>query len=75
MHTEAIFENIADRIISEINKAKSSIYIAVAWFTNQSIFDVLLQKDKEGCQINLIYSADQINKNSGIDFELLRSKN
>lgn len=75
MHTEAIFENIADRIISEINKAKSSIYIAVAWFTNQSIFDVLLQKDKEGCQINLIYSADQINKNSGIDFELLRTKN
>lgn len=35
METEAIFENIADKIGSEISKAKSSIYVAVAWFTNK----------------------------------------
>ena len=32
MQTEAVFENIAERIQQEIKRAKSSIYIAVAWF-------------------------------------------
>ena len=31
MQTEAIFENIAKRIIEEIQTAKNSIFIAVAW--------------------------------------------
>ncbi|OOG76128.1 phospholipase D-like domain-containing protein, partial [Algoriphagus sp. A40] len=71
MQTEAVFENIANRIISEISLAKKSIYIAVAWFTNQRIFNILIKKAENGCQINLIYSADQINDNSKIDFNSL----
>ena len=46
MQTEAIFENIAERIITEIQKANNSIYIAVAWFTNKSIFEQLIKKAK-----------------------------
>lgn len=38
MHTEAIFEDIAKRIETELNKAQSSIVIAVAWFTNKNLF-------------------------------------
>lgn len=75
MQTEAVFENIAERIVSEINKAQNSIFIAVAWFTNRNIFNILQQKAKEGCQINLMYSADHINENSSIDFDLLKTKN
>lgn len=75
MQTEAVFENIAERIVSEIDKAQNSIFIAVAWFTNRNIFNVLQQKTKEGCQINLMYSADHINENSSIDFDLLKTKN
>lgn len=75
MKTEAIFENIAERIVSEIEKTQNSIFIAVAWFTNRNIFNVLQRKAKEGCQINLMYSADHINENSSIDFELLKMKN
>jgi hypothetical protein len=75
MQTEAVFENIAERIGSEIDKAKNSIFIAVAWFTNRNIFNVLQRKAKEGCQINLMYSADHINENSSIDFDLLKTKN
>lgn len=75
MQTEAVFENIAERIVSEIEKAQNSIFIAVAWFTNRNIFNVLKQKAKEGCQINLMYSADHINENSSIDFDLLKTKN
>jgi len=75
MQTEAVFENIAERIVSEIDKAQNSIFIAVAWFTNRNIFNILQRKAKEGCQINLMYSADHINENSSIDFDLLKTKN
>ena len=75
MQTEAVFENIAERIVLEIDKAQNSIFIVVAWFTNRNIFNVLQKKAKEGCQINLMYSADHINENSSIDFDLLKTKN
>jgi phosphatidylserine/phosphatidylglycerophosphate/cardiolipin synthase-like enzyme len=75
MQTEAVFENIAERIISEIGKAQNSIFIAVAWFTNRNIYNVLVQKARGGCQINLMYSSDHINDTSSIDFDLLKTQN
>ena len=75
MQTEAIFENIAERIITEIQKANNSIYIAVAWFTNKSIFEQLIKKAKNGCQIQIIISNDLINENSSIDFNKLEKHN
>ena len=71
MQTEAVFEHIAERIQAEIKKARKSVFIAVAWFTNKNIFDELLTKAKEGCKVFLIVSDDEINRNSRIDFELL----
>lgn len=73
MQTEAIFENIAERIIQEIDKAEDSIYIAVAWFTNKNIFNKLLIKS-EKCKIQIIISNDEINNNSYVDFDLLANK-
>ena len=75
MQTEAIFENIAKRIIEEIQTAKNSIFIAVAWFTNKSIYEQLLLKAKQGCKVQIIISNDKINENSSIDFELLEKSN
>ena len=46
MQTEAVFENIAERIQSEIKRAKKSIFIAIAWFTNKNIFNELLLKSE-----------------------------
>ena len=75
MQTEAIFENIAERIITEIQEANNSIYIAVAWFTNKTIFEQLVHKAKNGCQIQIIISNDLINENSSIDFNKLEKHN
>lgn len=75
MQSEAVFENIADRIQLEISKANKSIYIAVAWFTNKNLFNELVKKAKEGCVISLIISNDEINQNSSIDFERLITPN
>lgn len=75
MQTEAIFENIADRIITEIQQANKSIYIAVAWFTNKSIYEEIILKAKNGCHIQIIISNDTINENSSIDFTALEKAN
>jgi len=72
MQTEAIFENIADRISAEIRKAQKSVVIAVAWFTNKNLFHELIEKAKEGCKVSLIICNDEINTNSQIDFEQLK---
>lgn len=71
MQTEAVFENIADRIQQEISKAQKSVFIAVAWFTNKNLFEELVNKSRNGCSISLIISNDNIN--STIDFEKLIS--
>lgn len=75
MQTEAIFENIAERIQSEIRKAQKSVFIAVAWFTNKRLFDELIIKARNGCSIYLIISNDSINQNSQIDFDQLEIHN
>lgn len=71
MQTEAVFENIAERIQQEIGKAQKSVFIAVAWFTNKNLFNELVNKSKNGCTVSLIISNDNINLNSSIDFEQL----
>ena len=73
MQTEAVFENIGERIQQEIRKAQKSIFIAVAWFTNKSLFNELVNKAKNGCTVTLIISNDKINLNSSIDFENLNT--
>lgn len=73
MQTEAVFENIGERIQQEIRKAQKSIFIAVAWFTNKSLFNELVNKARNGCTVTLIISNDKINLNSSIDFENLNT--
>jgi hypothetical protein len=71
MQTEAVFDHIAERIHQEISKAKKSVFIAVAWFTNKNLFNELIKKASNGCTVSLIISNDNINLNSFIDFEQL----
>ncbi len=71
MQTEAVFENIAERIQQEISKAQKSVFIAVAWFTNKNLFNELVNKARNGCTVSLIISNDNINLNSSLDFEQL----
>lgn len=71
METEAVFDGIATRISYEVRKAKKSIFIAVAWFTNNSLFQDLVTKANNGCEVLLITSDDDINRNANIDFNTL----
>lgn len=59
---EVLFEEQKDKIIHEISKAKFTIWIAVAWFTLDEIYELLIQKQKEGIDVKIIVSKDEINK-------------
>ena len=43
-NTEVIFEDIEQRIITEIESAHYAIFVSVAWFTNKKLFNALLEK-------------------------------
>lgn len=74
MQTEAIFENIAERIITEIQKA-TTLYILLLHGLpiNQYLNNLLLKQKMAVNQI--IISNDQINENSSIDFNKLEKHN
>jgi hypothetical protein len=71
MNTQAHFDNIQFYILQELTKAKHSIVIAVAWFTDNELFNILCEKSKQGVAVQLIIMNDEINNGSGIDYHAL----
>lgn len=59
---EAIFEKHKETIIKEIKDAEFLIWIAVAWFTLDDIYKLLIEKSKEGLSIRIIMIDDEINR-------------
>lgn len=62
---------IQNAIQKELFKANSSIKIAVAWFTNDLLFQPLLLKLSTGVNVELILNKDDINcsEDNDIDFD------
>jgi hypothetical protein len=64
------FQNIRSSIKNEIEKSQKSLSIAVYWFTNQELFDLLLKKLSDGVKIELIIHNDYINnREAGLAFQ------
>lgn len=61
-------QNIQNVIQRELFAANQSVKIAVAWFTNDLLFQPLLLKLVAGVKIDLILNKDEINLSSSIDF-------
>ncbi|MBQ4503340.1 MAG: phosphatidylserine synthase [Alistipes sp.] len=64
---EAHFKNIETQIINEIDKAEVSIWIAMAWFTNERIYTKLKQKQSDDVDIRMVIYYDEINKKNGVN--------
>ena len=73
MKTQAFFENIQQIISSELLKSRKSIYVAVAWFTDVRLLQILEDKAKEGVKIKILFVADDINNQCDVDFSNLES--
>ena len=71
---QSFFEDIEERIISRINSSEHSIFVAVAWFTNQLLFDSLIDvlKLKKNIDVKILMLNDILNRNEfGLDFGVL----
>ena len=55
------FENIKEFITPELNKAKYIIWVAVAWFTDKDLANLLYIKAKQGVNIQIVLNDDKIN--------------
>lgn len=74
MNIQSYFSEIREHIINELRLAESSIYIAVAWFTDKELFDILCNKAALGLKVELIAIKDEINTSGSIDFtDLLKN--
>lgn len=61
---KVFFQNIQSTLLNELESAKVSIEIAVAWFTNALLMECLLKKLSNGIKVSLILNNDEINNNS-----------
>ncbi|MDU2895240.1 MAG: phospholipase D-like domain-containing protein [Clostridium sp.] len=59
---DVIFDEIKNTIIQGIRNAKYTIWAAVAWFTDDDIFEELMLRKQVGVNIRLITSDEESNK-------------
>jgi hypothetical protein len=70
--TTSYFEDIEKHIRSRINSSQSSIFVAVAWFTNQLLFDSLTEALKRNVTVKILILNDLLNRSEfGLDFGVL----
>ena len=67
VETQAYFENIQSEIHRRLTAAESQIDLAVAWFTDRVLFDVVCQKARNGVKVRLLLFDDDINKHLAIN--------
>jgi hypothetical protein len=64
------FNSIRSELLQKLSEANNDIFIAVYWFTNWELFNVLIEKLKEGVSVQLIIHNDFINnRESGLPFQ------
>lgn len=72
---KAHFEKIRNEIIDEIDLATNEIVVAVYWFTNQELFEKLIEKIENSVKVQLIIHNDYINnRETGLPFQELINK-
>lgn len=67
--TDAYFDNIEQQVINDLKGARVSIHVAMAWFTNQKIADVLIEKFKEGLDVKVVSFDDYTNAKYGVNLD------
>lgn len=72
INNTVVFQKIQKDILSTLDKAQISIFVAVAWFTNKILYNKLLEKAKQGVEVRIIVNNDGVNKTHGIDNSILK---
>lgn len=67
VETEAHFQYIQNKILNELNTARVSILVVMAWFTNETLAAKLIEKYNEGIDVKVAIYDDGINRRHGVD--------
>lgn len=74
MELKAHFTNIHVVIIGHLEGARSDIAVAIAWFTDRDIFEVLCKKARAGVNVSVALIGDEINQApGGLNFKRLEA--
>lgn len=68
MKIQPYFEKIHKEIEARLLETKSSIRLAVAWFTDEKLFKIICDKASEGIKVELLIANQEINRDSSIQF-------
>lgn len=68
---EAHFENIQNQILAALDEARVSINVAMAWFTNKTLLNKLIEKNEAGIDVKVVIYDDEINRKHGVDLSKL----
>ena len=72
---KAYFNDIEKQIVSFVDSANKRIYVAVAWFTNQTLFDCLIRALNRNVDVKVLVLNDILNRSEfGLDFGVLESR-
>lgn len=67
---ETCFHNHTDWVCRYLKQAKQTIHIAMCWFSNDRIFQIILEKLKQGIAVELVIEFDDNNiREGGLDFD------
>ena len=61
------FSQIENDILGELDKAKVSIILAMAWFTNNVLLDKLKEKRESGIRVEIVIYDDGVNSKHGVN--------
>ncbi len=72
--TNAYFDQIENQVLRDLDGARVSIYVAMAWFTNQRIADKLIEKFNEGLDVKVVSYDDHTNTRFGVNLASIPHK-
>ena len=70
---QTYFHDIHSIVLNRLRLATHRIDAAIAWFTDQTIFDVLIERLENGVEVTLVLYDDAINKNTQFDWPKFKS--
>jgi len=62
MNIQVLFTNIRPKLVQHLSLATDEIRAAIAWFTDQTIAEVLVEAAQKGVKVSLIVENDEINQ-------------
>lgn len=68
---QAHFQDIQRQLLAVLDEARVSIRVIMAWFTNQALLEKLLEKSRQGVDVQLGIYDDGINRKHGVDLSQL----